>query len=133
MNDTSKNGNVNKQIGRPLLIWGAISMIAGLFFFLSTSELINGILFQAFLWGLIDGIIGLIAYLRKKEFNLEKIKKILLVNVYLDILYVVIGILLVLLGGNAFLIGNGYGIIIQGLFLFIIDLIHHRNIKQTLA
>jgi len=133
MNDTSKNGNLNKQIGLPLLIWGTISMIAGLFFFFSTSELINGILFQAFLWGLIDGIIGLIAYLRKKEFNLGKIKKILLVNVYLDVLYVVIGILLVLFNRNAFLIGNGYGIIIQGLFLFIIDLIHHRNIKQTLS
>jgi len=129
----SENINLNKRIGLPLLVWGAINMLAGIFTLFSPSELIRGVLLQAFFWGLIDGILGLGIFLRKKEFDLEKIKKILLVNVYLDVGYVVVGILLILFGGNAFLMGNGLGVIIQGLFLFIVDLIHYRHIEKTLV
>ncbi|TXT64847.1 MAG: conserved membrane protein of unknown function [Promethearchaeota archaeon] len=132
MNETSKIRNLRKRIGLPLLVWGGINMLAAVFYPFSTSDLIKGILLQSFFWGLIDGILGLVTYLRKKEFNLERIKKILLVNTYLDIGYMVIGILLIILGGNAFLIGNGLGVIIQGLFLFVVDLIHYRHIKYSI-
>jgi len=133
MNSKSESENIKKRIAFPLLVWGGINMIAGIFYLFSTSDLIKGVLLQAFFWGLIDAVLGLITYFRKKEFVLEKIKKILLVNVYLDILYLFIGLLLVLLGGSTFLIGNGYGVMIQGIFLFIIDLIHYIHIKKTLA
>jgi hypothetical protein len=132
MNENSKKENLNKRIGFPLLVWGGINMLAALFYLLSPSDLINGILIQSFLWGLIDGILGLFIFLRRKEFNIEKIKKILLINTYLDIGYMVIGGLLILLGSSIFLIGNGVGILIQGLFLFIVDLIHYRYIKNSL-
>jgi len=128
----SENINLNKRIGLPLLVWGAINMLAGIFTLFSPSDLIRGVLLQAFFWGLIDGILGLGTFLRKKSFDLEKIKKILLVNVYLDVGYVVVGILLILFGGNVFLMGNGLGLIIQGAFLFIVDLIHHRHIRKNL-
>ncbi len=132
MNVKSENVNLNKRIGLPLLVWGGINMAAGIFTLFSSSDLIRGVLLQSFFWGLIDGILGLATFLRKKEFDLEKIKKILLVNVYLDVGYMVVGILLILFGGNAFLMGNGLGVIIQGAFLFIVDLIHHRHIEKTL-
>ncbi len=128
----SVNGNVKKRIAFPLLFWGAINMIAGIFYLLSSSDLIRGVLLQAFFWGLIDGIIGLVSYLSKKEIDLEKVKKILLINVYLDNAYLIIGVLLILLGSNAFIIGNGYGVIIQGLFLLIVDIVHHTHIKKIL-
>jgi len=128
----SENQNLNKRIGIPLVGWAVINIIAGIFYLFASAELIKGVLLQAFFWGLIDGILGLVALLRKKAFSLEKVKKIFLVNVYLDIGYIIIGVLLILLSVNTFLIGNGYGVSIQGLFLLIVDLIHYRHIKMIL-
>ncbi|MBD3195111.1 MAG: hypothetical protein GF317_08660 [Candidatus Lokiarchaeota archaeon] len=108
------------------------NVLFSVIFYFFVAELLRGILLQAFFWGLIDGLIGLFTYLRKKAFNLEKIKKILLINTYLDVVYVIIGIVLILIGFNLFLTGNGYGIIIQGLFLFVVDLLHYRHIKKSL-
>jgi hypothetical protein len=133
MNFKSETKDLKKRIGLPLLVWGGINMIAGIFYLFSTSELIKGLLLQAFFWGLIDGILGLITYFRKKEFVLEKIKKIFLINVYLDIVYISIGIILILLAKDAFLRGNGIGLNIQGGFLFIIDLLHYIHIKKILV
>lgn len=124
-----KQDNLNKRIGIPLLIWGGVSMITGIFYFFSNTDLIKGVLLQAFFWGLIDFILGLVAFFRKKGFELEKIKKIFLINTYLDVLYIAVGIVLILLNDNAFIVGNGLGVIIQGLFLFIVDLLHYKNIK----
>ncbi|TFG10359.1 MAG: hypothetical protein EU535_08325 [Promethearchaeota archaeon] len=128
----SENRNLSKRIGLPLLVWAVINIIAGIFSLFISSELIKGVLLQAFFWGLIDGILGLVALLQKKAFSLEKVKKIFLVNVYLDIGYIIIGVLLILLTVNSFLIGNGYGVSIQGLFLFIVDIIHYRHVKKIL-
>ena len=132
MNKKYENRNISKRIGIPLLGWAVINMIAGVFYLFTSSELIKGVLLQAFFWGLIDGIIGLVALLRKKAFSLEKVKKIFLVNVYLDVVYIIIGILLILFGTNGFIIGNGYGVSVQGLFLFIVDVIHHGHVKKLL-
>jgi hypothetical protein len=128
----SENGNLKYQIAIPLLIWGVINMIMSIIYFFTSSDLIKGVLTQAFFWGCIDGIIGLVTLIIKKDFDLTKIKKIFLVNVYLDVLYVFIGLFLVILGSSTYLIGNGYGVIIQGLFLFSVDIIHHNHIKKIL-
>jgi hypothetical protein len=130
MNSKSKNGTLKKRIGVPLVIWGLINTLAGIFYLFCSSELLKGILLQAFFWGFIDGILGAVILLRKKAFHLAKIKRIFLVNVYLDVIYVVIGVLLIAFSKNAFLMGNGIGVSIQGFFLFVVDLIHHRNIKK---
>ena len=132
MNLTSENINLKKKIAIPLLIWGIINVIAGIFYLFPSTELIQGFLIQAFFWGLIDGIIGLLAYLSKKELNLEKIKKIFLINVYLDVLYIIIGVLLILFANSGILIGTGYGLVIQGAFLLIVDLYHYMHIKKKL-
>ena len=127
----SNNFNLKKRIGLPLIIWGIINISAGIFYFFSAFDLIRGIYFQAFFWGLIDAILGIITYLRKKEFDLERIKKILLINTYLDVVYIIVGLILLLSFINPFLAGNGLGVIIQGLFLFFADLIHYRHLKNS--
>lgn len=132
MNDKSEKEDLKKRFGLPLVLWGAINMVLGILFLIPTSDLIKGVLLQSIFWGLIDGFLGLGIFLFKKDFNLKKIKKILLINIYLDVGYVVIGLLLIFLGGNAFLVGNGLGVIIQGIFLFFIDLIHYRHITLNL-
>ncbi|TXT57106.1 MAG: conserved membrane protein of unknown function [Promethearchaeota archaeon] len=130
MSVNSKETNLKKRIGLPLILWGIINMTAGILFFF-TVGFIQGVLLQAFFWGLIDAILGLITYLRKKEFDLKKIKKILLINTYLDVVYMIVGLILLLLFINPFLAGNGLGVVIQGLFLFFADLIHYRHLKNT--
>lgn len=132
MNSKSENGTLKKRIGVPLVIWGLINILAGIFSLFSSSELLKGILLQAFFWGFIDGILGAVILSRKKGFDVAKIKRIFLVNVYLDVAYVVIGVLLIILSNNAFLMGNGIGVSIQGFFLFVVDLIHHTSIKRSL-
>jgi hypothetical protein len=132
MNTKSENETLKKRIGVPLAIWGLINIITGIFYLFSTSELLKGILLQAFFWGLIDGILGALIFMRKKPFDLAKIKRIFLVNVYLDVIYIIIGALLIIFGNNAFLIGNGIGVSIQGFFLFVVDLVHHTSIKKNL-
>jgi len=88
---------------------------------------------MTFIWGLINGILGLITYLGKKVYVLEKIKKVLLVNIYLDSVYFIVGVFLILLGNGAIFIGSGIGITIQGIFLFTLDLFHHIYIKKIIA
>lgn len=132
MSDKSKKEDFKKRFGLPLVLWGVINMILGILFLIPTSDLIKGVLLQSFFWGLIDGLLGLGIYLFKKEFNLKKIKKVFLINVYLDVGYIAIGLLLIFLSRNAFLMGNGLGVIIQGIFLLGIDLIHYRYIRINL-
>ena len=133
MTQVYENIKLKKKIALPLLIWGIINIIAGIFYWLPSTEVIQGFLVQSLFWGLIDGIIGLFAHLSKKDLNLEKIKKIFLINVYLDVIYVVIGVLLILLANEGILIGSGYGVVIQGVFLLIVDLYHHTHIKKKLV
>ncbi len=128
----SENGNLKYQIAIPLLIWGVINIIMSIIYLFTSSDLIKGVLTQSFFWGFIDGIIGLVTLIIKKDFDLTKIKKIFLVNVYLDVLYVIIGLFLVILGSSTYVIGNGYGVIIQGLFLLSVDIIHYSHVKKIL-
>jgi hypothetical protein len=128
----SNNLGLNKRIAIPLIIWGAINVLVSAFLLICTSELIKGILLQSFFWGLIDLIIGLFPLFRKKAFVLGKIKKIFLINTYLDVVYMIIGLSLILININEFLIGNGIGVIIQGAFLFVVDLVHHEHVKNLM-
>ncbi|MDO8056730.1 MAG: hypothetical protein Q6361_07710, partial [Candidatus Hermodarchaeota archaeon] len=65
---------------------------------------------------------------RSKEQTAVKAARFLRINVYLDILYQVVGVLLIVfLWQDAFLLGNGIGVIIQGAFLFMLDLYFYRR------
>ncbi|MBN1812420.1 MAG: hypothetical protein JXA14_11325 [Anaerolineae bacterium] len=56
----------------------------------------------------------------------RNLRRILLINTGLDVLYVTGGVILALtLGGDSpFWCGNGWGIVVQGGFLFFFDLLH---------
>lgn len=127
------NKKLHKRMGIPLLIWASINIIAGSFYLLSSDGFVIGVLTMTLIWGIVNGVIGLISLLGKKVFVLEKIKKVILVNVYLDIGYAVVGLFLVFLGSIAIVIGSGYAVIIQGVFLFILDSLHHRHIKKLMT
>lgn len=140
---TKKEGKpLGKKIGLPLIVWGTANAVAGIFFFLVPMDILKGILIQALFWGAIDAIIGLAAYLGKKETPLEKVMKSLKVNGVLDIGYMVIGVVLMavtpvldLPQGDItanYVIGSGIGIIIQGAFLLLADIHHIHMVKEMM-
>ncbi|MFX0054078.1 MAG: DUF6992 family protein [Promethearchaeota archaeon] len=121
---------LNETLGRILLIWSIASVVAGIaLFFLSFNPLIQGIGLQAMLWGFINLALAL-TLLKRKEHTLEKTRRELSASLALDFIYPIIGLPLILLGQDAYLVGNGYGIIIQGAFLLVLDLSFFRRFRQ---
>ncbi len=63
--------NLNKTLGNTLLIWCIASIIVGIpLYFFSFVLLLQGIGFQAMLWGLINLVIA-VKLLKRKEHVLE--------------------------------------------------------------
>jgi len=131
INLASKTG-LTQGLGRRLLIWSISNLIiGGLFFFFSPISFLQGIGLQGILWGLIDAVIALFTLFKQSNQLIEKISKVLRINIILDIGYQLVGILLlVFLWQNAFLAGNGLGVIIQGSFLFVLDLYYYLRFNQ---
>ncbi|MFW9909591.1 MAG: DUF6992 family protein [Candidatus Thorarchaeota archaeon] len=122
--------NLNKTLGNTLLIWSMASIITGIaLYFFSYYLLLQGIGLEAMLWGSINLVIAFVL-LRRREHILEKIRRELTISIGLDFIYPIIGLPLIVLGQDEFLIGNGYGIIIQGAFLLVLDLAYLRKFKQ---
>jgi hypothetical protein len=121
---------LNKILGNTLLIWSTASIIVGIILsFLSFELLLQGIGLQAMLWGFINFVLA-VKVLRRKEHVPEKIKRELSISLCLDLIYPIIGMPLIFLGQDAYLVGNGYGIIIQGAFLLVLDLAYFRKFGQ---
>jgi hypothetical protein len=114
-------------IAQRLLLWGAISTGGGVILQLSRRPFWIGFGQQAIGWGLIDALIALIAgRSAARSINGRTLRRILLINAGLDVLYMLGGFLFARTKGAADdkRRGQGWGIVLQGLFLFNFDLIH---------
>jgi hypothetical protein len=119
-----------RQLGRALIVWSIASIIAGVILLLLPVSLLQGIGLQALLWGIIDILIAAIGIFRQKEQSADKAARFLRINVFLDIGYMLVGVLLIVfLWVDTFILGNGVGIIIQGAFLFVLDLYFYRKFQ----
>jgi alpha-beta hydrolase superfamily lysophospholipase len=131
---------------RRLLVWSAISLITGFVFWCMGTPVWQGIGLQAVLWSVVDAGIAMLGR-RGLSHRLEqpieivaakreagRFSKILRINTLLDVLYVLGGFLIVFVIGlqSPFAIGNGWGVVIQGGFLFLFDLFHLLAIPQEL-
>jgi len=125
-----------KILSRRLLIWSALSVLVGLALWLGGADFWRGFGIQAALWGGIDAVIAL-AGLRGVAARLEgavyadenarkarSLRRVLWINGGLDVLYILAGVGLLLWGKSALLHGMGWGIIVQGAFLLIFDVLH---------
>ena len=122
--------SLNKKLGNTLLIWSITSIIVGIsLYFFSFVPLFQGIGLEAMLWGFINLVIAF-KLLKRKDHDPEKIRRELYTSIALDFIYPIIGLPLIFLGQDSYLVGNGYGIIIQGAFLFVVDLAYLRRFKQ---
>lgn len=126
-------------LSRRLLLWSALSIAAGVGLLAFGDPFWRGFGLQALVWGAIDAAIALFGQraaakrrargphgpdaLAREARNL---RRLLWINTGLDVLYVAGGfVLLYTIGAqNPFAAGNGWGIILQGGFLFIFDLLH---------
>ena len=137
-----------RAITRCLLVWSGLSAGGGVVSLLSGAPFWRGFGTQAVAWGAVDALIAALggemarrrraslpdpmepARLLREERNL---RRLLLINTGLDVLYVAGGVALALtLGaGDPTWRGHGWGIVVQGAFLFAFDLFHAQRVPQT--
>ncbi|NTU63048.1 MAG: hypothetical protein HGB05_06505 [Chloroflexi bacterium] len=116
-----------QTIMRRLLLWGVLSTIGGVILQFTRSPFWIGVGQQAIGWGIIDALIALVAgRSASRSFSTTALRRILLINAGLDVLYILGGLTLARTKGSTDekLRGQGWGIVLQGLFLFKFDLIH---------
>ena len=122
-----------------LLGWSGASVLAGSVMLFHESDITRNFGIQNIAWGAIDGGIAFfakrsLARKRNSSISLQKeqqsFRKILLVNTLLDIVYIGVGGALAASGKDK-LKGHGYGIIVQGAFLFLFDGINLLMIPRT--
>ncbi|MFW9812825.1 MAG: DUF6992 family protein [Candidatus Thorarchaeota archaeon] len=123
---------LSQGIGKRLLIWSISSITFGIvMYFGSPGTILGGIGLQAIIWGAIDAAIAAFILFKQKEQSVEKITKTVSINIYLDVIYQIVGIIVIVLYlQNPFFVGNGVGVIIQGFFLLILDRSYHSALRN---
>ena len=123
---------VSQATGKRLMTWSVSSLIVGIVMYLSyPGTLLGGIGLQAIIWGAIDLAIASFILFKQKDQSVTKIKRVVSINIYLDILYQVVGLIVVVVYfQNLFLVGNGIGVIIQGFFLLLLDRSYHNSLMH---
>lgn len=137
--------NFQTQLTRRLAFWSLASIAVGLPL-LSLGPFWRGAGIQFIAWGAIDLLIAIFGSRstnrRKARLSPDELlatapketaslKRILLVNTALDVFYIAGGTALIFTLGadNPDWRGHGWGIIVQGGFLFFFDLIHALKLK----
>ena len=123
---------LSRSIGRLLLIWAIASIIIGLVtLFGYPGSIIAGIGLQAIIWGAIDAVIATYILVKQKEQSVEKIASTVYKNLYLDVVYQIVGVLIIItLFQDPYLLGNGIGVVIQGFFLFVLDMYYYKELRR---
>lgn len=126
-------------LSRRLLLWSALSVAAGAVLMLSGDAFWRGFGLQALVWGVIDAAIAFFGRRSSEKRRLatlggpsivereaRNLRRLLWINTALDVLYVAAGFVLIYTIGrdDPFARGNGWGIVVQGAFLFFFDLFH---------
>jgi hypothetical protein len=137
-----------RTLTRRLLVWSGLCVIGGIALVLFGGAFWQGVGIQAVAWGGVDGIIAIVgiklAQRRRALLDAEpapdavqneanRLYRLLWVNAGLDVLYVAAGLTLAIWLGAASLQwrGHGWGIVVQGGFLLVFDLVHARIAGQV--
>ena len=137
---------LQQRISRHLLIWSALSVLIGTLLLFGT-PFWRGVGLQGLVWGVIDAAIagfGLLSLRRKRARpdadapatlakETRNLRRLLLMNAGLDVLYVVGGTVVLTQFATAFARGNGVGIIIQGAFLLLFDTFYAFQANRVAA
>ena len=128
----SEVDRLRQFVGKLLLTWSIVSIIIGLLFYYSSSvTILNGIGLQVLIWGAIDSVIALSILFKQKEQSIEKIAKTVSTSIRFDIVFVIVGIIIVIAFlQNPFFMGNGMGVIIQGFYLLLLDSSYLKSLRN---
>lgn len=131
-----------RAIGPQLAGWSALSMASGAVLMAMGTPLWHAFGVQSVAWGAIDGAIawfGMRDHRRKRRTlgtgnagwhaEVVKVRRILLLNVWLDVGYVTVGLLIASFGAEGVRLGHGLGVVVQGAFLLAFDAFHHRRLQ----
>ncbi len=132
---------LERQLSRRLVLWSVVSMVAGALL-LFASDFWRGFGLQCLVWGSIDLLIALLGQrsLNKKlreaknaSEEARSLKRILLINAGLDVVYILIGVGIWIVWGRtgAFTVGNAVGVLLQGSFLLGFDLFYARQVISS--
>jgi esterase/lipase len=140
--------DLQRVISKRLLIWSAASVLLGLVLIAVQVPFWTGFAIQAIAWGGIDAAIavGGLWATRRRHARLpdpiapeplareeDKLRRLLWINTGLDVLYVAAGLVAVLTLGRTDTRwrGHGWGIVIQGAFLFVFDLLQAQRVPAS--
>lgn len=134
------------KISRQLLRWGALSVGLGIVMRFG-GKFWKGVGNQFIAWGAIDAAIAVIGQvaarnrvdrmenpgtLDVKRTETENLSRTLWINAGLDVLYILGGWLWMRRdSGDGSARGNGFGVVLQGLFLLIFDIFHARSLPEV--
>ena len=135
---TTDPASFQKKLTARLLAWSALSIVAGALLQLAGAPFWRAFGQQALGWGAIDAIIALVGRrglngklargysMEEQSKDTRMLRRVLWVNTGLDVLYIAGGLKLMRTRGRTDdrSKGHGAGIVVQGAFLFIFDLIH---------
>ena len=131
------------RISHYLILWSTLSIVGGAVLLFAV-PFWRGVGVQGLVWGVIDAAIagfGL-AQLRRKRARPDantpetlvretrSLRRTLLINAGLDVLYVVGGVIVLTNLANEFARGNGVGIIVQGGFLLVFDTFYAFQVQR---
>lgn len=134
------------RLGLRLGLWGLLSIAAGAVVLAihPIGEAPRGIALHAVIWGAIDLGLAVFAVARtlrrarlapdetREITDTLQLRRLLRINGALDVVYIAAGATVAIVWrANPFLLGNGIGIAIQGLFLLVFDLVHARALPAT--
>jgi hypothetical protein len=134
-----------EHVSKRLLAWSGFSIVGGLFL-LPVDKFWRGFGGQAITWGVIDAAIALggqrMAQRRQTTLpdalhpgRLEKesnnLRRLLLINAGLDVFYILGGLAWSRRAKDDFGRGNGWGVVVQGAFLLVFDVIHALRTPRT--
>lgn len=134
----------SKQVSYRLLAWAGLSVFGGLGLIWGKRPFWRGVGVQCVGWGLVDAVIALVGRrsTRRKQRAAEtdpaaagderrSLARLLWINTGLDVFYVLGGVwLLRKRGEEASWRGHGWGVIVQGAFLFFFDLWHALRLRR---
>lgn len=138
---------VQNHLTRQLFAWAGASLATGALLSSLRDRFWKGVGAQFMGWGAINALIATLGsrISRKRQAGLapgeipvaearegRNLERLLRINTFLDILYVAFGFLLIFRrrGEDRFWRGSGWGVVIQGAFLFFFDLIHALRLRR---
>lgn len=135
-----------RTLGRRLLLWAGLSVGFGLVWLGGAAEWWKGFGFQALAWGVVDGVIALFGLrglaekiarpveLALAERDARRLRLILWANAGLDVLYIGGGLVWALVWAqDDFAAGNGWGVVVQGAFLLLFDVLHALAVPDEIS